>query len=97
MNTNTFALSSSSPSVGQKRYGGMDGGCRLKRTTAPSAKKMAAKNLKFHEQPLLYLSTRLLAIIQRAFQKGMIPVERKTRRGSEAQSVANNHWLGTCM
>lgn len=71
MNTNTFALSSSSPAVGggssQKRFGGgMDGTCKLKR---PTAKKMAHKNLKFHEQPLLYLSTRIIAMIQRAFQK----------------------------
>ena len=70
MNTNTFALSHSSPVGGQKRYGvggGMDGSCK----PIKPKKTMAKKNtVKFQERPLLYLSTRLLDIFQRAFQKG---------------------------
>lgn len=67
MNANIVALHSSP--VGPKRFGGMDGGCRsMPRRTVPPKGKMA--NCKFHEKPLLYLSTRLIAIVQRAFQKG---------------------------
>lgn len=70
MNTNTFALHSSP--VGPKRFGGMDSCRSMPRRTLPPKRKMAsaAANCKFHERPLLYLSTRLIAIVQRAFQKG---------------------------
>ncbi|KAH9396556.1 Kv channel interacting protein 2 [Tyrophagus putrescentiae] len=69
MNTNTFALHSSP--VGPKRFGGMDSCRSMPRRTLPPKRKMAsaAANCKFHERPLLYLSTRLIAIVQRAFQK----------------------------
>ena len=74
MNSNTFALSSSSP-VGRRGGGRGKSECsKLIRhqRTAMTTQKMVNKNLKFHQQPWLYITNRLMTMVQSAFQKGNI-------------------------